>query len=197
MNKLDFELEVAVIIGKKGKNIPANKAHEYIAGLTIMNDFSARTLQWEEMRVKLGPAKGKDFATSLGPELITLTEIQDRCILTDKDCHWDLSMEAYLNNEKVSSGNLQDMHFTFGEIIERCSYGVELNPGEAIGSGTVGTGCLREFNDHKKDADERWLKPGDIIELKVEKLGSLKNEIILNPCDWSLVLRNRLRWKLS
>lgn len=187
LDKLDFELEVAIVIGKQGKNIKAKNADEYIAGFTIMNDFSARTIQWEEMRLKLGPAKGKDFATALGPKLVPLAHLESKRILTTNGSHWDLPMFAYLNGKKISAGNLKDMYFTFAEIIERCSYGTTLYPGEAIGSGTVGSGCLRELNYHwreqakskNEDFDDVWLKPGDTIELEVEGLGRLKNEIIL------------------
>ena len=180
--KLDFELEVAVVISKKGRNIKAEDADEYIAGLMIMNDFSARTLQMEEMLLSLGPAKGKDFATAVGPWLVTLDELKDHEIPCKKNHvgkSWNLKMSASVNGKKLSSGNLADMDWTFAEIIERASYGVDLYPGDIIGSGTVGTGCLLELNGTEKLNDkeykERWLQPGDKIILSVERIGELIN----------------------
>ena len=187
LNKLDFELEVAIVIGKEGKNIKAVNAGQYIAGLTIMNDFSARAMQWQEMKLKLGPAKGKDFATALGPKITSLKDLENYKKDTKKGPVWDMPMYAYLNGKKISSGNLSDMYFTFGEIIERCSYGTTLYPGEVIGSGTVGTGCLRELNfiwreeakAKGENIEDIWLKPDDVIELEVCGLGKLKNKIVL------------------
>ncbi len=143
--KLDFELEVAVVLGKKGRNIKAEKADEYIAGYTIMNDMSARTLQMEEMLLNLGPAKGKDFSTVIGPYMITPDELQSY-LIPAKNSHignnHNLAMKCWVNGIEVSSGNVGDMDWTFAEIIERCDYGVDILPGDVIGSGTVGTGCF-------------------------------------------------------
>lgn len=177
LDKLDFELEVAVVIGKQGKNIPASRADEYIFGYTIMNDWSARTLQMEEMTLSLGPAKGKDFATSLGPYLVTQDELESFQIKSEFGKKYDLKMKAFLNGKQLSDGSLKDMNWTFAQIIERASYGVTLYPGEVIGSGTVGTGCLLELNG-SKITDNLWLKPNDEIILEVEGLGKLKNQIV-------------------
>src|SRR6478736_5001007 len=156
LDKLDFELEVAVVISKLGRNIPAEEADEYIGGLMIMNDFSARTLQKEEMLLNLGPAKGKDFATAIGPALVTLDELEDFEVPA-KEGHsgksWNLKMTCTINGVQVSEGNLSDMDWTFAELIERASYGVELHPGDVIGSGTVGTGCFLELNGSGKFRD--------------------------------------------
>lgn len=176
-DKLDFELEVAVVIGKSGKNIPASKADEYIFGYTIMNDWSARTLQMEEMKLNLGPAKGKDFATSLGPWLVTPDELSKYKALGPHGAQHRLSMKAFVNQKQVSSGSLDQMNWTFAQIIERVSYGVTLHPGEVIGSGTVGTGCFLELNG-SKITDNQWLKPGDQVVLEVEGLGRLENKIV-------------------
>lgn len=192
--QLDFELEVAVVIGKSGRNIQASQADEYIAGYTIMNDLSARTLQMEEMLLSLGPAKGKDFATVIGPWLVTPEELEQfRC--STKPGHvgaqYDLSMTCLVNGEQVSAGNLREMDWTFAEIIERCSYGVELHPGDVIGSGTVGTGCFLELNGTAKlanpDYKPRWLKEGDELKLEVRGLGSLVNVIRAEKTDWSIL----------
>jgi fumarylacetoacetate (FAA) hydrolase len=197
LDQLDFELEVAVVIGKKGKNIPANSADSYIAGYTIMNDFSARKLQMEEMKLNLGPAKGKDFATSLGPYILTRDAMKKYLIQTPQGQtgeKYNLEMKAFHNGKQVSFGNLKDMSFTFAEIIERASYGVDLHPGDVIGSGTVGSGCYLELNGTwKREAAEQgknfspiWLQNGDWIELEVEALGRLKNKIV-KVSDYSIL----------
>ena len=193
-HKLDFELECAIVIGKHGRNIPAEQADDHIAGLMIMNDFSARRLQMEEMQLNLGPAKGKDFATSIGPWLVTLDELESYQV-TPKEKHsgksWNLKMQCRINGELVSTGSLGDMDWTFAELIERASYGVDLFPGDIIGSGTVGTGCLLELNGTGKLNDpnysERWLQEGDVIEMEVEGLGVLSNTIVREDNDFSLL----------
>lgn len=175
--KLDFELEVAVVIGKKCKNVSAARADEVIFGYTIMNDWSARALQMEEMKLNLGPAKGKDFATSLGPYLVTRDELKSFAIPGPHGEKHDLKMRAFLNGRLLSEGNMKDINWTFAQIIERVSYGVTLYPGEVIGSGTVGTGCLLELNG-SKITDNLWLKPGDEVVLEVDQLGRLVNKIV-------------------
>jgi len=180
LQKLDFELEVAVVIGKPGRNIPASSADEHIFGYMIMNDWSARVLQMEEMKLNLGPAKGKDFATSLGPILVTRDELDNFAIRSPQGERHDLRMKATVNGKQVSSGNLKDMSWTFAQIIERASYGVTLQAGEVIGSGTVGTGCFLELNG-SKITDNQWLRPGDEIVLEVDQLGTLINRIIEAP----------------
>jgi fumarylacetoacetate (FAA) hydrolase len=178
--QLDFELECAVVIGKEGRNIPAERADEFIAGYMVMNDWSARALQMQEMKLNLGPAKGKDFATSLGPFLVTRDELASRRIESPFGERYDLAMIARINGEEVSRGNLRDMHWTFAQIIERASYGVTLYPGDVIGSGTCGTGCLLELNGSKVFDPPRWLAPGDVVECEIELLGTLKNRIVLD-----------------
>lgn len=192
--KLDFELEVGIVICKPGKNIPASEADEYIGGFMVLNDFSARTLQMEEMKLNLGPAKGKDFATTIGPWLVTPDELEPFKI-PPKEGHtgnaYNLKMTCKVNGVTVSNGNIADMNWTFAEIIERASYGVQLYPGDIIGSGTVGTGCFLELNGTAKLQDasyeEQWLKEGDIIEMEVEGLGVLKNEIVKDESDFSIL----------
>jgi fumarylacetoacetate (FAA) hydrolase len=176
-DKLDFELEVAVVIGKQGRNIPASQADDYIFGYMVMNDWSARTLQMEEMKLNLGPAKGKDFATSLGPYLVTRDELAAFVSRKDGGERHNLKMKAFVNGKQVSDGNLQDMSWTFAQIIERASYGVTLHPGEVIGSGTVGTGCFLELNG-SKITDNQWLQPGDKVVMEVDELGRLENSIV-------------------
>jgi 2-keto-4-pentenoate hydratase/2-oxohepta-3-ene-1,7-dioic acid hydratase in catechol pathway len=168
---LDFELEMACVIGKAGRDISAEDAPEYIAGYFIMNDWSARDLQAPEMAVGLGPAKGKDFATSFGPYLLTPDELEPRR-LEGKEL-FDLNMVARLNGKEVSRGNFSSIYYTFPQMIERASANVWLMPGDVIGSGTVGTGCLLEHGDKR----ERWLQSGDVVELEIDLLGVLRNTI--------------------
>lgn len=192
--KLDFELEVAAVIGKKGRNIRAAEADEYIAGYCIMNDMSARTLQMEEMLLNLGPAKGKDFSTVIGPWLVTPDELAEY-MTSAKEHHvgnnYKLEMKCWVNGVQVSEGNVADMDWTFAEIIERCAYGVDILPGDVIGSGTVGTGCFLELNGtgllNDKSFKPQWLQDGDVIEMEITGLGRLSNTIRKVNTDFSLL----------
>ena len=192
--KLDFELEAAIVICKHGRNIKAAEADEYIGGLMIMNDMSARRMQMEEMLLNLGPAKGKDFSTVIGPWLVTLDELEE-FVVPCKENHtgksWNLRMQCFVNGKQVSDGNLSDMDWTFAEIIERASYGVDLYPGDVIGSGTVGTGCFLELNGTGKLNDpnyaEQWLQSGDVVDMEIDGLGRLSNTIVAEETDWSIL----------
>jgi 2-keto-4-pentenoate hydratase/2-oxohepta-3-ene-1,7-dioic acid hydratase in catechol pathway len=161
--KLDYELEFGIFIGRLGRNIRKEQASQYIAGFTLFNDFSARDVQLREMQGRLGPTKGKDFDTgnALGPYLVTPDEIPDP---------YNLTLVARVNTEEWSRGNSGDMHFTFEEIIAYISQDETLYPGEFIGSGTVGNGCGLEL--------DRWLKADDVVELEAEGLGVLRNRIV-------------------
>lgn len=192
--QLDFELEIAIVIGKEGKNIKAKDADEYIAGFTIMNDLSARKLQMEEMLLNLGPAKGKDFSTVIGPWLVTPDELKSHLVPAKKGHvgnNYNLSMKCWVNDQLVSEGNVKDMDWTFAEIIERCSYGVTIYPGDVIGSGTVGTGCFLELNGTGKLKDAnytpQWLQPNDVVTMSIDGLGTLENTIYKEDTDWSIL----------
>ncbi len=192
--KLDFELEAAIVICKNGRNIKASEADSYIGGLMIMNDMSARTLQMEEMLLNLGPAKGKDFSTVIGPMLVTLDELENT-VVPCKENHegkaWNLTMTCKVNGIEVSRGNVADMDWTFAEIIERASYGVTLHAGDVIGSGTVGTGCFLELNGTGKLNDpnymEQWLQEGDVVTMEIEGLGILENTIAKDESNFSIL----------
>lgn len=160
-NRLDFELEFGVYIGKEGRNIPASDAREYIAGYSLFNDFSARDTQAGEMAGRLGPAKSKDFDTgnSIGPWLVTPDEVPD-----------EITLRARVNGEEWSYGSSSEMHFSFPEIIEYISRDETLCPGDFIGSGTVPGGCGLEL--------DRWIQPGDVVELEAEGLGVLRNRVV-------------------
>lgn len=198
LQQLDFELEAAIVICKNGRNLTADEADDHIGGLMIMNDMSARRLQMQEMVLNLGPAKGKDFATVTGPMLVTTDELQEfevPCKENHKGRSWNLSMKCRVNGVPVSEGILSDMDWTFAEIIERCSYGVQLYPGDIIGSGTVGTGCFLELNGTGKlndpDYAEQWLQEGDEVEMEIEGLGVLSNTIVRDESDFSLLALNK------
>ncbi len=169
---LDYELEIAAVIGRRGRDIPPEHASDLIFGYTIFNDWSARDTQREEMSVGLGPAKGKDFASSLGPCIATLDEFED--FATDRHGVFNLEMTARVNGEVRSRGNFLDIHYSFGELLARASAEVDLYPAEVIGSGTVGTGCLLELTA----GEGPWLKPGDVVELEIERIGKLTNTIV-------------------
>jgi fumarylacetoacetate (FAA) hydrolase len=198
--KLDFELEASIVIGKKGRNIKASEADDYIAGYMIMNDMSARTLQMEEMLLNLGPAKGKDFSTVIGPWLVTPDELEAYKIPA-KPGHvgnsFALDMKCWVNGVEVSSGSMGDMDWTFAEIIERCSYGVDVLPGDVIGSGTVGTGCFLELNGtgllNDPNFKPQWLQDGDIVEMEITGLGRLTNTIKKVNTDWSILKLKKLK----
>ena len=151
------------------------------------------------MLLNLGPAKGKDFSTAIGPWLVTLDELHEFEIPA-KENHvgksWNLEMTCSINGVQVSKGNLGDMDWTFAEIIERASYGVDLHPGDVIGSGTVGTGCFLELNGTGKLNDpnyvEQWLQPNDVVEMEIESLGKLSNTIIAEETSWSILKRKKV-----
>lgn len=188
LQQLDYELEAAAVISRRGRNIPAEAAETCIAGFMVFNDWSARQLQSQEMKLSLGPAKGKDFASSMGPMLVTPDELESRrCDPAEghRGYSYLLTMRAWVNGKLSSEGNLSDMSWTFAELIERCSQGADLWPGDVIGSGCVGGGCLLELNGTRRRKDpgalEQWLQEGDVVELEVEGLGRLCNTVVREP----------------
>ncbi|TNF28288.1 MAG: fumarylacetoacetate hydrolase family protein [Deltaproteobacteria bacterium] len=160
-NVLDYELELAIIIAKEGKNIKASKACEHIFGFTILNDISARDIQKKEMAIRLGPAKGKDFCSIIGPVITTIDEFGGK--------EPDLLMTAKINGEEWSRGQSGDSHFSFSQMIEHVAMDEWVLPGDLMGSGTVGTGCGLEL--------DKWIQEGDVLELEVENIGVLKNKV--------------------
>jgi fumarylacetoacetate (FAA) hydrolase len=168
---LDYELEVACVIGSRGRDISAEDAEAHIFGYTIFNDWSARDEQRREMKVGLGPAKGKDFASSLGPTLVTPDEFEG--LQDGRVGVYDLQMVARVNGTERSRGNWRDLHYSFGQMIARASADVYLMPGDVIGSGTVGTGSLLELTR----GEGPWLQPGDVVELEIEQMGVLRNRV--------------------
>ena len=168
---LDYELEIAVVIGKPGRNIKPEDAPQHIFGYTIFNDWSARDVQREEMKVGLGPAKGKDFASSFGPCLVTADGLADKA--ASRPGVYDLTMRACVNGVERSRGNFNDMYWSFGDLLARASESVTLQPGDVIGSGTVGTGCLLEITKGQGP----WLGKGDVVELEIERIGTLRNKV--------------------
>jgi fumarylacetoacetate (FAA) hydrolase len=172
--ELDYELEVAAIVDTPARDLDAIRGEEAIGGYTILNDWSARDLQREETTVRLGPAKGKDFASSLGPWIVTPDELAD----ARQGKGYDLAMTASVNGTELSRGSWASAHFSFGEMVERASADVRLRPGDLIGSGTVGTGCLLEIRDERLG---RYLEPGDTVTLAIERLGELTSPVVERP----------------
>jgi fumarylacetoacetate (FAA) hydrolase len=176
---LDFELELACVIGHECRDLPdGDRALDVVAGFTIMNDWSARDLQRVEMAVGLGPSKGKDFATSLGPELVSFDELQP-CY---RDGRLHLEMTATVNGRLLSRGNSGSMYWTWPRLLAHASRDATLRVGDVLGSGTVGTGCILELTPEKTGG---WLKPGDVVELSIDRLGTLRNRVIAHPARTS------------
>ena len=176
-SELDYELEVAALIDTPVHDLAAARGEEAIGGYLVFNDWSARDLQREETTVRLGPAKGKDFASSIGPWLVTPDELED----ARRGTGYDLAMTASVNGQELSRGDWCDAQFGFDQMVERASADVRLRPGDLLGSGTVGTGCLLEIKD--SSGFGRWLEPGDSVTLAVERLGALTTPIVERPAD--------------
>jgi 2-keto-4-pentenoate hydratase/2-oxohepta-3-ene-1,7-dioic acid hydratase in catechol pathway len=186
--KLDIELEIACIIGKKGSDITKEEAKNYIFGYTIFNDWTARATQKVEMTIPLGPHKGKDFANAFGPCIVTADEFEqyrrpfsesffEAPLKVPKvhDDRFDLKMISRINGETICEGNYKTVHHTFGQMLERASEnGVNIMPGDILGSGTVGWGSLIENNF----SVHRPLEPGDVVELEIEGIGVLRNTVV-------------------
>ena len=170
-HELDYELEVAALVDTPARDLLPERTDDAIGGYTIFNDWSARDLQREETVVRLGPAKGKDFASSFGPWLVTPDELAD----VRAGSGYDLTMTAEVNGTETSRGRWSDAQFSFGEMLARASADVRLRPGDLVGSGTVGTGCLLEVRDATLG---RYLEPGDEVVLRIDRLGALRNPIV-------------------
>jgi fumarylacetoacetate (FAA) hydrolase len=172
--ELDYELELGVVIGRGGRDIPEERAWDHIYGFTIINDLSARDLQRREMSVGFGPAKGKDFATAVGPWLVARRYFEDRI---DGD-RVTLEMSARINGRPLSRGNVATLHHSIPKLIAHASRDAELFPGDLIGTGPVGTGCILDLGPEVAGG---WLKPGDVVELEIERIGVLRTRIGARP----------------
>lgn len=172
---LDYELELAAVVGTAARDLPADdSALDCLAGFTVMNDWSARDIQKTEMAVGLGPAKSKDFATTLGPRIVHLNTVRDRY----RDGRLHLEMTAAVNGKEYSRGDAGSMYWTWPQILAHASRDADLRPGDVLGSGTVGTGCILELTP---EAVGGWLRPGDVVELTVERIGTLRNPVVERP----------------
>jgi 2-keto-4-pentenoate hydratase/2-oxohepta-3-ene-1,7-dioic acid hydratase in catechol pathway len=171
--RLDYELEAAVVIGVECADVAPGEWLDVVAGFTVMNDWSARDLQAREMRLGLGPAKGKDFATSLGPVLVTADELPG-----SSEGRPNGAMTARVDGVEWSRGHLGSLHFTWGELIAHASRSTVLRPGDVIGSGTVGTGCILELSLVHGSERFPWLRPGQVVELEIEGIGALRNRVV-------------------
>ena len=172
--ELDFELEIACVIGREGKDIPLEEAADYIAGYTIMNDWSARDFQRADMKLNLGPGKGKDFATSLGPWLVTSDELAEYRSGNAASERYDMPMIARINGREISRANFKDIYYSFPQMIAWASRNARIRAGDVLGSGTVGTGCILELTTKV----HRWLRRGDEMELEIAGIGVLRNRVL-------------------
>jgi 2-keto-4-pentenoate hydratase/2-oxohepta-3-ene-1,7-dioic acid hydratase in catechol pathway len=172
--EMDYELEVAAVVGRGGSNLDPSDAERQIAGYCVMNDWSARDIQRREMKLSMGPVKGKDFATSLGPMLVTPDELES----ARQGRAFDLAMTAKVNGVEYSRASLADIYWSFGEMIAYASRGTRVEPGDVIGSGTCGTGCILELSLVHGSERYPWLKSGDVVELEVARLGGLRNRVV-------------------
>jgi 2-keto-4-pentenoate hydratase/2-oxohepta-3-ene-1,7-dioic acid hydratase in catechol pathway len=172
--ELDYELEVAAVVGLSGADLDPDEAERSIAGYCVLNDWSARDIQRREMKLSMGPVKGKDFATSLGPVFVTPDELED----TRQNKSFGLEMTAAVNGVEYSRASLADIFWSFGEMLAYASRGTRVETGDVIGSGTCGTGCILELSMVHGVDRYPWLQPGDVVELSVERLGTLRNTVI-------------------
>ncbi len=172
--EMDYELEVAAVVGMSGADLDPAEAERNIAGYCVMNDWSARDIQRREMKLSMGPVKGKDFATSIGPVLVTPDELEG----TRRNKSYDLEMTATVNGVEYSRASLADIFWSFGEMLAYASRGTRVEPGDVIGSGTCGTGCILELSMVHGINRYPWLQPGDVVELSVERLGTLRNRVV-------------------
>ncbi len=172
--QLDFELEVAAIVGREGSDLDPDDAEDFIAGFSVMNDWSARDVQRREMKLSMGPVKGKDFATTLGPWMVTFDELEPY----RKGRAYDLAMTASVNGKEYSRASLAEIYWSFGEMLAYASRGTRILPGDVIGSGTCGTGCILELSLVHGEESYPWLKPGDEVVLEVERVGRIANRVV-------------------
>jgi 2-keto-4-pentenoate hydratase/2-oxohepta-3-ene-1,7-dioic acid hydratase in catechol pathway len=171
---LDFELEVAAVVGRSGRDLSPAEAHEHIAAYTIFNDWSARDLQGREMRVRLGPCKGKDFANTLGPWLVTADELEEHRI----DDRLHLDAEVWINGEHIGDDTFANMGWSFEEMVAYASRGTDVRAGDVLGSGTMGSGCLAESWGRRQDRTPPPLRDGDVVTMTVEGIGTIRNRVV-------------------
>jgi fumarylacetoacetate (FAA) hydrolase len=183
--QFDFELEVAAVVGRGGSDLSPEEAESHIAGFCVMNDWSARDVQRREMKLSMGPVKGKDTATTLGPWLVTPDELSDR----RAGAAYDLAMTASVNGREYSRASLADTYWSFGEMLAYASRGTRIEPGDVIGSGTCGTGCILELSLVHGEEEYPWLEAGDEVTLEVEGIGSIANRVVAGPA--AIPLRGR------
>jgi 2-keto-4-pentenoate hydratase/2-oxohepta-3-ene-1,7-dioic acid hydratase in catechol pathway len=172
--QFDFELEVGAVLGRGGTNLTSEEAHRLVVGYTVLNDWSGRDIQKREMVLSMGPVKGKDTATSIGPYIVTPDELAD----AETDTGFDLAMTCRVNGKTYSSAKWSDVYWSFGEMVAYASRGAEVRPGDLFGSGTCGTGCINELARSHGSEAYPFLQPGDVVEAEIERLGVLRNVVV-------------------
>ncbi|HLL67358.1 MAG TPA: fumarylacetoacetate hydrolase family protein [Micromonosporaceae bacterium] len=183
----DFELEVAAVVGRAGRNLTVADAERHIVGYMILNDWSARDLQTREMRAHLGPAKGKDSATTLGPALVTADELAP----FRSGPSFDLGMSVAVNDVVVGTDRLTQMAWSFGEMASYASRGTWVRPGDILGSGACGGGCLAELWGRRGRDAMAPIGPGDVVTMTVEQLGTIRNRVVPGAAPHPLAARSR------
>jgi 2-keto-4-pentenoate hydratase/2-oxohepta-3-ene-1,7-dioic acid hydratase in catechol pathway len=172
---MDFELEVAAVIGRDGRNLTPDRARDHIAGYAIFNDWSARDVQGDEMRLGLGPAKGKDFASTLGPWLVTPDELEP----FRRDDRLDLGLQVWINDDLLGGDRLTSMAWSFEELVAYASRFAWVRAGDLIASGTCGSGALAELWGRRGSTqDPPPLRPGDVVRMTVDHIGTIENELV-------------------
>ncbi|QNG39463.1 fumarylacetoacetate hydrolase family protein [Geodermatophilaceae bacterium NBWT11] len=177
VTQYDYELEVAAVVGVAGSDLTPEQAADHIVGYTLFNDWSARDLQVHEFRFPMGPSKSKDAAITLGPWLVTADELADRVV----DGRLALRTEVRLNGERVGGDTTSNMAWSFAELVAHASLGTVVRPGDVLGSGTCGTGCLAELKRSDPDTAPDWLRAGDVVRIEVEELGAIENRVVAGP----------------
>ncbi|MDR7083294.1 2-keto-4-pentenoate hydratase/2-oxohepta-3-ene-1,7-dioic acid hydratase in catechol pathway [Arthrobacter ginsengisoli] len=175
--RFDFELEVAAVVGRGGRDLTAEQGEDSIIGYAILCDWSGRDIQHEEMRLSMGPVKGKDTATSLGPWFVTKDELEPH--RTERG--FDRAMSLKVNGTEYARSNWADIYYSFGEMVSYASRGTEVRPGDVIGSGTCGTGCILELSRTHGEDKFAWLKAGDEVLIEIEGLGTQRTTISPSP----------------
>ena len=175
--QFDFELEVGAVLGRGGRDLSPEDASELVVGYTVLNDWSGRDVQKREMGLSMGPVKGKDTATSIGPWVVTPDELADRATPTG----FDLRMTCTVNGRRYSDASWADVYWSFPEMIAYASRGADVRPGDLFGSGTCGTGCINELSRTFSAEEYPFLRPGDVVEAEIERLGVLTNVVTDGP----------------
>jgi 2-keto-4-pentenoate hydratase/2-oxohepta-3-ene-1,7-dioic acid hydratase in catechol pathway len=177
VQQFDYELEVAAVVGKAGADLTPRQAADHILGYTIFNDWSARDLQVREFKFPMGPSKSKDSAITLGSWLVTADELVDHVV----DGQLALATQVHVNGVRTGGDVTSNMSWSFADLVAYASRGTVVRPGDVLGSGTCGTGCLAEIRRTRPETAPDWLREGDVVRVEVEQLGFIENRLVAGP----------------